>query len=550
MKSPETRWLVSACMRARIFAEANRKWLTLGAVSVGLFMIMLDNTVVNVALPAIQSDLDTDLSQLQWIVTGYALTFAALMLVGGKVADAYGRRLVFVVGIAIFTVASLLCGLAESGDVLVAARVLQGAGAALMNPATLSIIAATFPPRERGTAIGIWAGTSALALVIGPVVGGLITQHLDWSWIFFVNIPVGILAIAASYLFIDESRDETHVRLDLPGLATSALGLFALTYGLIEANAYGWTSARIVGSFVLAAVSLAAFVVLERRQRDPMLPLELFRSRTYAGANLVTLLVALAMFGIFFFMSLYMQNILGYSAVQAGAAFLPMTILIILVAPIAGKTSDRIGSRSLMTAGMILIAVQLVMLSRLSADASYWDLFPALMIGGVGMSLDDDAERRGRDAKRPGREGGRRLRGAQQRPAGRGNDGHRRHGSDHRPRGRRRTDAGGLHEGIRERTSRGGRNRLRRSPRRLHPRPPPRRRGDEERSRRTSGLTAIAPPSGPKADSLGRRPARSRGGRGRGRRGNIVPPPKKNAPGCGSGGVSRSRRPLPGAASR
>ena len=350
-------------------------------------MIMLDNTVVNVALPSIQSDLDTDLSQLQWIVTGYALTFAALMLVGGKVADAYGRRLIFVVGITIFTVASLLCGLAESGEMLIGARVLQGVGAALMNPATLSIIAATFPPRERGTAIGIWAGTSALALVIGPVVGGLITQHLDWSWIFFVNIPVGILAIAASYLFIDESCDETHVRLDLPGLATSAVGLFALTYGLIEANTYGWTSARIVGSFVLAGVSLAAFVVLERRQRDPMLPLNLFRSGTYAGANLVTLLVALAMFGIFFFMSLYMQNILGYSAVQAGAAFLPMTVLIILVAPVAGKTSDRIGSRSLMTAGMILIAVQLVMLSRLSADASYWDLFPALMIGGVGMSL-------------------------------------------------------------------------------------------------------------------------------------------------------------------
>ena len=374
-------------MRARIFAEENRKWLTLGAVSFGLFMIMLDNTVVNVALPSIQRDLDTDLSELQWIVTGYALTFAALMLVGGKVADAYGRRLIFVIGIVVFTLASLLCGLASSGEMLIAARVLQGAGAALMNPATLSIIAATFPPRERGTAIGIWAGVSALALAIGPLVGGLITEHLDWSWIFFVNIPVGILAIAASYLFIDESRDETHERLDLPGLATSSVGLFALTYGLIEANTYGWSSSRIVGSFVLAAVSLLAFVQLERRQRAPMLPLELFRSGTYTGANLVVLLVALAMFGVFFFVSLYMQNILGYSPVQTGAAFLPMTILIILVAPIAGRASDRIGSRGLMTAGMILIAVQLVMFSRLSDDASFWDLFPAFIIGGIGMSL-------------------------------------------------------------------------------------------------------------------------------------------------------------------
>ena len=361
--------------------------MTLAAVSVGLFMIMLDNTVVNVALPSIQRELGADLSELEWIVTGYALTFASLMLVGGKVADAYGRRRIFVTGIAVFTLASLLCGLANSTDMLIGARVLQGAGAALMNPATLSIIAATFPPRQRGTAIGIWAGVSALALAIGPLVGGLITEHLHWSWIFFLNIPVGVAGIAASYVFIDESRDESHSSLDLPGLATSAIGLFALTYGLIEANTYGWTSARIVGVFVLAAASLVSFVVLERRRREPMLPLELFRSGTYTGANLVVLLVALAMFGVFFFVSLYMQNVLGYSAVQTGAAFLPMTILIILVAPIAGRASDRIGSRGLMTAGMIFVATQLVLFSRLSADASFWNLLPAFLIGGVGMAL-------------------------------------------------------------------------------------------------------------------------------------------------------------------
>jgi EmrB/QacA subfamily drug resistance transporter len=374
-------------MRARIFAEETRKWFTLAAVSFGLFMIMLDNTVVNVALPAIQRDLGADLSELQWIVTGYALTFAALMLIGGKVADAYGRRRIFVIGIAVFSVASLWCGLAGSGNELIAARVLQGAGAALMNPATLSIIAATFPPRERGTAIGIWAGVSALALAIGPLTGGLITEHLDWSWIFFVNVPIGVVAIAASFLFIDESRDETHVRLDLPGLAASGIGLFALTYALIEANSHGWGSALILGAFALAAVALTSFVLLERYQRDPMLPLELFRNGTYTGANLVILLVALAMFGIFFFLSLYMQNILGYSAVQTGAAFLPMTILIILVAPIAGRTSDRIGSRGLMTAGMLLIAVQLFYFSRLGLDTSFWQLLPGFIIGGVGMSL-------------------------------------------------------------------------------------------------------------------------------------------------------------------
>jgi predicted MFS family arabinose efflux permease len=202
-----------------------------------------------------------------------------------------------------------------------------------------------------------------------------------------VNIPVGVLGIAASFVFIDESRDETHASLDLPGLTTSAVGLFALTYGLIEANTYGWASARIVGVFVLSAVSLVSFVVIERRRREPMLPLELFRSGTYTGANLVVLLVALAMFGVFFFVSLYMQNVLGYSAVETGAAFLPMTILIILVAPVAGRSSDRFGSRGLMTVGMLLVALQLVMFSRLSADASFWNLLPAFLVGGVGMAM-------------------------------------------------------------------------------------------------------------------------------------------------------------------
>jgi EmrB/QacA subfamily drug resistance transporter len=374
-------------MSLQIISEARRKWWTLGAVSVGLFMIMLDNTVVNVALPSIQRELDTGLSELEWIVTGYALTFAALMLIGGKLADAYGRRLVFVIGIAIFTLASLGCGLADSGEMLIGMRIVQGVGAALMNPATLSIIAATFPPKERGMAIGIWAGVSALALAIGPLVGGLLTEHLSWNWIFFVNVPVGVAGVAASFLLIQESRDETHERLDLPGLFTSALGLFALTYGLIEANQYGWTSGRILLSFAVAVVSLAGFVLLERHQRAPMLDLSLFRSGTYAGANIAMLLVALSMFGVFFFVSLYMQNVLGYSAVRAGAAFLPMTVLVILVAPIAGKLSDRHGSRWLMAGGMTLLSLQLLYFARLGADATFWTLLPGFVAGGLGMSL-------------------------------------------------------------------------------------------------------------------------------------------------------------------
>ena len=375
-------------MRARIFAEENRKWWTLGAVSFGLFMIMLDNTVVNVALPSIQRDLGVGLSELQWIVTGYALTFAAFMLTGGKLADLLGRRRIFVVGLAVFTGASFLCGFAESGDVLIGARVVQGIGAALMNPATLSIISATFPPHQRGLAIGIWAGVSALALAIGPLVGGLLTDHLDWSWIFYINVPVGLVAIVASFLLIEESRDTSEVqRLDLPGLTSSGIGLFALTYALIEANTYGWTSGRILASFAVAVAGLALFVVFELRGRVPMLDLSLFKSGTFAGANAVVLLVALAMFGVFFFVSLYMQNILGYSPVEAGAAFLPMTILIILLAPIAGRTSDRVGSRWLMTAGMMLVGVQLLYFSRLGVDATFWNLLPGMLVGGVGMSL-------------------------------------------------------------------------------------------------------------------------------------------------------------------
>jgi EmrB/QacA subfamily drug resistance transporter len=375
-------------MKARIFAEENRKWWTLAAVSFGLFMIMLDNTIVNVALPSIQSSLHLKISELEWVVTGYALTFGALMLTGGKLADLMGRRFVFVIGLAIFTLSSLGCGLANSATLLIAARVVQGLGAALMNPSTLSIITVTFPPRQRGTAIGIWAGISALALAIGPLVGGLITEHINWNWIFFINVPVGAVAIAAAYAFIDESRDTSHEqRPDVPGLVTSALGLFALSYAFIEANTYGWTSGRILVAFIVAAMSLATFLLLERHQRLPMLDLSLFRNVGFAGANSVMLLVGLAMFGVFFYVSLYLQQILGYSPTQAGASFLPWTLLIIIIAPQAGRLSDRIGPRPLVASGMVLVAGSLFLFSRVGVHESFWALLPAMILGGLGMSL-------------------------------------------------------------------------------------------------------------------------------------------------------------------
>jgi EmrB/QacA subfamily drug resistance transporter len=375
-------------VRARIFAEQYRKWWTLAAVAFGLFMIMLDNTVVNVALPSIQRDFQTDLSELEWVVNGYALTFGVLMLTGGKLADLLGRRRIFITGLAIFTAASLACGLATSAEFLIGARVVQGVGSALMNPATLSIIIATFPPRQRGMAIGIWAGVSAMALAVGPLLGGLITEHIDWSWVFFINVPVGILGIVVARLVIDESRDTSaEQRLDLPGLVVSAIALFALTYGLIEANQHGWTSPLILTLFAIAAVGLVAFVLLELHQRVPMLDLTLFKNPTFAGANTVMLLVGLAMFGIFLFVTLYMQNVLGYSPTQAGAAFLPMTILIVIFAPLAGKLSDRVGSRWLMAGGLVLISLSLLLDTRFDASSTYWDILPAFVVGGIGMGF-------------------------------------------------------------------------------------------------------------------------------------------------------------------
>jgi EmrB/QacA subfamily drug resistance transporter len=310
-----------------------------------------------------------------------------LMLTGGKLADFLGRRRIFLLGLVVFTAMSLACGLAATAGQLIAFRALQGAGAAMMMPATLAIISAAFPPRQRGTAFGIWAGVSALALAFGPLVGGLLTEHIDWSWIFYVNVPVGVLGVIAGFIVISETRDTSAEQsLDLPGLLVSGGALFALTFALVEANSYGWTSPIILGLFSGAVLGLIGFVLIERRRRAPMLDLSLFRSRTFAGANIVALLVTLAMFGVFFFMSLYVQQILGYSPVETGAIFLPMTVLIMFIAPIAGRMSDRVGSRWLMAGGLTLLGASLLIFSELGTGSNFWNLLPGLLIGGVGIA--------------------------------------------------------------------------------------------------------------------------------------------------------------------
>ncbi len=338
--------------RHRLINDDNRKWWTLGSMCFALFMIMLDNTVVNVALPSIQRDLHASLSALEWTMNAYTLTFAVLLVTGGRLGDIFGRRRLFLFGVIVFGLSSLLIGLAADDTMLVAFRAVQGIGAAFMMPATLSLISNAFPPEQRGTAIGTWAGVSALALAIGPVVGGFLTQDVSWRAIFFINPPIAVAAVAVTLFATRESRDETVGRtVDYPGIAALTVGLTAFVLALIQGNSWHWGSARIVALFAVAVVGITAFVAIELRVRAPMLDFAFFRSRTSAGANLVAFLVTFAMFSQFFFMTLYMQNILHYSPLQTGVRFLPSTLVIIVMGPLAGRLTDRVGSRPLITLG-------------------------------------------------------------------------------------------------------------------------------------------------------------------------------------------------------
>jgi EmrB/QacA subfamily drug resistance transporter len=368
--------------------EGNRRWWTLAAMCFALFMIMLDNTVVNVALPSIQDDLGVSLSGLEWTVNIYTLTFAVLLVTGGRLGDILGRRRMFLFGVVVFALSSAAIGLAPSEGWLVAGRALQGGGAAFMMPATLSIITVTFPPEERGKAIGTWAGVSALALAIGPVVGGALAEYVSWRAIFFLNLPVAVGAVVVTLFATHESRDESkHHMIDWPGIAALSVGLSALVLALVEGNAWGWGSSRIVALLVAAVAGLGTFAVIEPRVREPMVEFSLFRSRTFLGANFVAFIVSFAMFAMFFFTALYMQNILGYSAVQAGVRFLPSTLMIVLIAPLAGRLSDRVGPRPLMVSGLTLVAFALFLQTRITVDTGYGLLLPAFVLMGIGMAL-------------------------------------------------------------------------------------------------------------------------------------------------------------------
>ncbi len=368
--------------------DSNRRWWTLAAMCFALFMIMLDNTVVNVALPSIQDDLGASLSGLEWTVNAYTLTFAVLLVTGGRLGDIFGRRRMFLFGVVVFALSSGAIGLAPSQHWLIVGRAVQGVGAAFMMPGTLSIISNTFPPAERGRAIGTWAGVSALALAIGPVVGGALTEYVSWRAIFFLNLPVAAGAVAVTLYAASESRDRTSRHsVDWPGIGALSLGLTALVLALVEGNAWGWGSSKILALLAAAAVGIAGFFLLEPRVREPMVDFTFFRSRTFLGANTVAFIVTFSMLAMFFFLALYMQNILGYSPVQAGLRFLPATLMIVLVAPLAGRLADRVGPRPPMVVGLTLAAIALFLQTRIDVHTGYGLLLPSFMIMGLGMAL-------------------------------------------------------------------------------------------------------------------------------------------------------------------
>jgi EmrB/QacA subfamily drug resistance transporter len=366
----------------------NRRWWALGAMCFALFMIMLDNTVVNVALPSIQRSLNASTASLEWTVSAYTLSFAVLLVTGGRLGDLFGRRRMFLAGVVIFAVSSGAIGFSPSDTWLVVWRAIQGSGSALMMPATLSIITNAFPPEERGRAIGTWAGVSALALAIGPVFGGFLVENVSWQSIFFLNLPVAVGAVVVALFAVKESRDETVERtIDVPGVASITIGLAALVLALVQGNEWHWGSTTEIALFAVALVGLTTFAIVERRRRVPMVDFSFFSSKSFLGANIVAFVVSFAMMAMFFFLALYMQNILGYSPLEAGVRFLPSTLMIVFIAPFAGRLADRVGPRPLITFGLTAVSGALFWQSHLSIDSSYASLLPGFMLMGIGMAF-------------------------------------------------------------------------------------------------------------------------------------------------------------------
>ncbi|MFN2613041.1 MAG: MFS transporter [Solirubrobacterales bacterium] len=366
-----------------------RKWWTLIAVCVATFMLLLDITIVNVALPDIQRDLHADLTGLQWVVDAYALMLAALLLTSGALADRFGRRLLFVIGVTVFTVASLLCGLSTSPTFLHLARGLQGVGGAAMFATSLALIAQEFQGPDRGTAIAAWGATIGGAVAIGPLVGGALTEGLGWEWIFFVNIPIGVAAVVIALRKAGESHDPDASGVDWAGLVTFSGALFALNFGLLRGNAEGWSSSVIVGSLVGAAALLMAFLAVELRNQRPMFDLSLFRKPTFVGVSAGTFAIGAGMFAMFLYLTIYIQNVLGYSPLQAGLRFLPITLFAFIVPAVTRGIVARLSPRVPLGIGLTMVGIGLLLMRNVEPGSRWTVLLAGLMVAGFGIGLSN-----------------------------------------------------------------------------------------------------------------------------------------------------------------
>jgi EmrB/QacA subfamily drug resistance transporter len=373
-------------------------WLVLVVLCAAIFMLLLDTTIVNVAQREIQIGLGADLSGIQWVLDSYILTYAVLLLALGRMGDIFGRKRLFVVGMSLFTFASALCGVSGwlgdfagiSGiNALIMARVLQGLGGAFMMPQTLSLITVVFPAEKRGAAMGVWGGIVALGAVVGPIIGGLIVTNYAWEWVFLINIPVGIVAVLATLAIVPESVDPLASRkIDWVGVALSGFGIFGIVFALIEGNNWGWTDPAIVGLFVAGLILLAIFAWWESRVPDPIMKIELFRLRNFWVGNVIAFVVAFGMLGIFFPMTLFLQGVLGMTPIRAGLTMLPMSLMIMIAAPLSGRMTDKIGARWILTGGLTLMTTGILfIITRIDLDTDWKSLAPALVVTGLGMGM-------------------------------------------------------------------------------------------------------------------------------------------------------------------
>lgn len=363
-------------------------WLTLVAVALGVMMVGLDGTVVGVANPTIAADLDASLSGLQWVTNGYLLALAVLLILGGKLGDKYGRKKIFLTGIVGFALTSLGCALSPSIGVLIFFRVLQGVAGALLMPSTLALIRAAFPPAELNRAVGIWGGSSALAVASGPIVGGLLVEHVSWESIFLLNLPLGLLAAFVTIAWVKESKDETHVgSFDIPGVLLLSAGLFAIVWGLIKAQERGWGSLYVIGFVVAGLIVMGLFVLREHRAEDPLLPLDIFKERSVWAGTVLVIVGFFALFGVLFFIGLYLQNTHGYSPVETGVRMLPLTAVFVISAPLGGVLTEKFGPRPPLILGMLMLVVAFLGLAQLEVDTPYSGQWPFFLIIGLSFGL-------------------------------------------------------------------------------------------------------------------------------------------------------------------